>query len=142
MSAGDSAAIMIVLALPPRLFCSSIVSTESRYGTRPFFLSAGSELAASAEMQLPRHVSDRLMAAPSFSRSPVAPVESARSLPARSMRLMTATLSLAVPAARSTRVCVSTIWKMVCARDDVAFMAVLATVRALVPASISCAMLA
>ena len=117
----------------------------------------------------------RLMALPSFSRSPVAPVESARSLPARSMRLMiatwsrnvthathptmecivavaesqphklprhtysttTRTLSVALPASTSTFVCVSTIWKMVCARDDVAFICVDATVRALVPASIS-----
>ena len=128
---------MMVLALPPSEFCSSMVSAESRYGTRIFFLLAGSELNASAEMQLPRQESDWLMAAPSFRRSPVAPVESARSLPARSIRLMMATLSFAVPAARSTLVCVRMIWKMVCARDEVAFMAVDATVRALLPASMS-----
>ena len=57
MSAGLMAAIMIVFALPPREFCSSMVSTESRYGTRTFFV-PGPLLAASAEMQLPSDDSD------------------------------------------------------------------------------------
>jgi len=105
MSAGDSAAIITVLALPPSELASSIVSTESRYGTRTGGL-PGVELAASAEMTLPSEESDRLMALPSFKRAPVAPVESARSEPARSMRLMILVTSTALPAERSTRVCV------------------------------------
>ena len=39
-------------------------------------------------MTLPNVVRDLLMLAPSLSRVPVAPVESARSLPARSTRLI------------------------------------------------------
>jgi len=42
---------------------------------------------ASAEITLPRVVSDLLMFAPSLSRVPLAPDESARSLPAKSTRL-------------------------------------------------------
>lgn len=127
---------MTVLALPPSEFCSSIVSTESLYGTRICFLAlAGSPLWASAEMTLPSDVSDRLIAAPSLSLSPVAPVESARSEPAKSTRLMSDERSVALPAARSTVVTVSWIEKIVCARLLVAFIAVLATVRACDPES-------
>ena len=43
---------------------------------------------ASAEMTLPSVVNDLLMFAPSLSRTPLAPVESALSLPARSTRLI------------------------------------------------------
>ena len=43
---------------------------------------------ASAEMTLPSVVSDLLMLAPSLRRVPVAPVESALSLPAKSTRLI------------------------------------------------------
>ncbi len=88
-SAGLSAAIMIVLALPPSAFWRSIVSTESRYGTRIFFF-FGSLFAASAEITLPSEERDWLIALPSFSRSPVAPVPDCRSEPARSIRLMMA----------------------------------------------------
>lgn len=45
------------------------------------------DASARAEMTLPRVVNDLLMLAPSFKRAPVAPVELARSLPARSTRL-------------------------------------------------------
>lgn len=70
--------------------------TESRYGTKasvtfletPFLGSGVLEASASAEITLPRVVSDLLMLAPSFSRAPVAPVELALSLPARSTRLL------------------------------------------------------
>lgn len=42
---------------------------------------------ASADMTLPRVVRDLLIFAPSLSRVPLAPVESARSLPAKSTKL-------------------------------------------------------
>ena len=45
-------------------------------------------ISARAEMTLPSVVSDLLMLAPSFRRVPLAPVESARSDPARSTRLI------------------------------------------------------
>ena len=83
------AAIMMVLALPPREFCNSIVNTESRYGTRTFL--PPPELWANAEMQLPSDERDKLMALPSFNRAPVAPVPLWRSDPARSIKLMMAT---------------------------------------------------
>lgn len=101
MSAGDKAAIMIVLLkamqtfhykgnfrailviranlLPPKAFCSNFVRTESRYGTMTFFFPM--DRSAKAEMTFPRAESDLLIFAPSFSRSPVAPVLSARSDP-------------------------------------------------------------
>jgi hypothetical protein len=43
---------------------------------------------ASAEITFPRVVNDLLMLAPSLSRVPLAPVESALSLPARSTKLI------------------------------------------------------
>ena len=46
------------------------------------------DASARAAMTLPSVVSDLLMLEPSFSRVPVAPVELARSLPARSTRLI------------------------------------------------------
>jgi hypothetical protein len=50
----------------------------------PFLLS---DADAKAEMTFPNVVSDLLMFAPSFSRWPVAPVEFARSEPAKSTKL-------------------------------------------------------
>lgn len=50
------------------------------------------------EMTLPRVTSDLLMFPPSFSRTPVAPVASARSLPARSTRWILLTVSLGISA--------------------------------------------
>lgn len=68
--------------------------TESRYGTNdsgaflaPFLGAGALDASARAEMTLPSVVSDLLMLEPSFSRVPVAPVELALSLPARSTRL-------------------------------------------------------
>ena len=84
MSAGERAAIIIVLLLPPRAFCNSLVNTESRYGTNTFFLPM--ERSARAEMTLPRADNDLLMFAPSLRRSPVAPVEPARSEPEKERR--------------------------------------------------------
>ena len=66
---------------PPRAFCKSFVSTESRYGTMAFFFLAGSLFSAKADITFPKAESDLLMLAPSFRRSPVAPVLSARSDP-------------------------------------------------------------
>jgi hypothetical protein len=68
------------------------IQTESRYGTNssPFFfplLPSLLEAAASDEITFPRVVRDLLMFAPSFNRWPVAPVEFARSEPAKSTRL-------------------------------------------------------
>ena len=51
-------------------------------------------MSARAEMTRPRVVRDLLMLEPSFSRSPSAPVFPARSLPARSTRLILATFSV------------------------------------------------
>lgn len=56
------------------------------------------------------------------------------------MRLIIATRSTALPDARLIFVCVRMIVKTVCAREDVAFMFVAATVRAFVPESSSLAM--
>jgi hypothetical protein len=121
-----------VLLLPPRAFCNNLVKAESLYGTLVFFPSLCS---ARALMTFPRQDRLMLIPAPSLRRSPVAPVESTRSLPAKSTRLMTAVLAISLPAlflffwtkVRPT---------MVCALDEVAFMLVLATVRFIVPSSI------
>ena len=67
-----------VLLLPPRAFSKSLVRTESLYGTLTPFLP--SLCSAKAWITLPKEDKLRLMAAPSFSRSPVAPVDSTRSL--------------------------------------------------------------
>ena len=69
---------MIVFELPPRAVWSIWVSFESRYGMKTFFFGL---FAASArdEMTLPSAESDLLIAAPSFSRSPVAPARCAAS---------------------------------------------------------------
>ena len=68
---------MTVLLFPPRAFCKSLVRTESLNGTLTFLPSVCS---ARACITLPRDERLWLMAAPSFRRSPVAPVESTRSL--------------------------------------------------------------
>jgi hypothetical protein len=105
------AAIIAVFELPPKLSLRSHVKTylitvnsqarqdsvngertESRYGTNssalPFFFLPASWLAtASVEMTLPSVVRDLLILAPSLRRWPVAPVELARSDPAKSTRL-------------------------------------------------------
>ena len=67
-SAGETAAIMSVEAFPPSDSRSRSVSFESRYGMC-FDLESASIL-----MTRPSIMSDLLMAAPSDSRSPVAPV--------------------------------------------------------------------
>ena len=104
-------AIMTVAELPPRLFISSCVSLRrvgwwvggwvgewvAEWGAAFMGREAAAtylELrkgtcgapSARATMHWPRHCSDLLMLAPSFSRVPVAPVWPTRSLPARSTR--------------------------------------------------------
>ena len=112
MSAGDIAASMVVLELPPSDSRKSHVKTESRYLSTPKQkklykknptnnntagastthgtwlppLAAFEERSARAEITSPSVVSDLLMFAPSLSRSPVAPVDCDLSLPARSTR--------------------------------------------------------
>ena len=159
-SADLMAATMAVRELPPRLSRSSQVRDESRYGMKSplplaFFLSLDSS--ASAEMTLPSVVSDLLMLAPSFRRAPdvnhecighgevgchapVAPVDSARSLPAKSTRLILLTLSVTRPDTGSVVRWVSTMLNTACERLLVSFMLVAATVRALLPSSIRLAM--
>ena len=78
--AGEHAAIITVLVLPPRESCRRRVSLESRYGMCCDFPST-SEL-----MTLPRAVNDRLILMPSFIVQPVAPVFEFLSEPARSTR--------------------------------------------------------
>jgi len=53
----------------------------------PFLGGGALEASARAEMTFPNVVNDLFMLAPSFRRAPVAPVELALSLPARSTRL-------------------------------------------------------
>lgn len=133
MSAGESAATMIVFELPPSADWRICVSFESRYGMKIFFLGLLA-WSASAEMTLPSDESDLLMAAPSLRRSPVAPVDSARSEPARSTRFMSDLISFLRP---SSLISWHTVMVMiVCAREEVAFICVAATVREAVPASI------
>ena len=87
---------MMVFALPPSASWRMHVSFDSRYGTSTFFFGL-LLFSASAVMTLPSIVSDRLMAAPSLSLSPVAPVDSARSDPARSTRFILAFFSECFP---------------------------------------------
>ena len=68
---------MIVLLFPPRAFCNNLVKTESLKGIRTFF---PSDCSARALITFPRLDKLMLIPAPSFKRSPVAPVESTLSL--------------------------------------------------------------
>ena len=80
-SLGLIVAIIAVLELPESESFSSHVSTEFRKGTCIFPLD-------NALMTSPRAAKERFMLLASVNRSPEAPVYDARSLPARSMRLM------------------------------------------------------
>eukprot|EP00160_Parvularia_atlantis_P014531 Unigene3677_Nuclearia_a/m.11212 Unigene3677_Nuclearia_a/g.11212 ORF Unigene3677_Nuclearia_a/g.11212 Unigene3677_Nuclearia_a/m.11212 type:complete len:570 (+) Unigene3677_Nuclearia_a:1-1710(+) len=135
IAAGLIVATMIVFEFPPRLSLSSHVSTESRYGTNGCLLLRGSD-SASALMTSPSVLSDLLILAPSLSRSPVVPLLPARSLPARSTRLILLVFSLVIFTSGSYLTCVSTSVKIACDRLLSAFIAVAATVRALLPSSI------
>jgi hypothetical protein len=121
-----------------------------------FFFPAGADEAmASAEMTLPSVVSDLLMFAPSFRRWPVAPVELARSEPAKSIKLsfrlafsfphssargrthlIRDTFSVSRFVSLSCLFIVSSSVNTACDRELVSFMFVAATVRALLPSSI------
>ena len=83
-----------------------------------------------------------LMFEPSFSRSPTAPVLTARSDPARSTREILLTFSPLTPLTRSVNVWVRMTVKTACDLEDSLFMLVEATVRLLLPSiirsSISC----
>ena len=96
MEAGDTAQIMIVLELPPRAFYKILVKLESLYGTTVFF-SFPIALSARTLMHVPKTVKLLLMAHPSFSRWPSAPVYPAFSEPARSTKLITENLSFFRP---------------------------------------------
>ena len=82
--AGEIAAIIAVLELPPSAELSMRVSLESRYGMCcvPFLPSL------SLLMTAPSARSDLLIAFPSLRRDPVAPVFFWRSDPARSTRYL------------------------------------------------------
>ena len=69
-------------------------------------------------MTFPRVVRDLLMFAPSFNRCPVAPVELARSEPARSTRLMRDTFSVSRLVSTSCLFIVRRRVKTACERDE------------------------
>ena len=134
MFAGDKAAIMHVLVFPPRAFCNRNVSLDSLNGGATFFPSA---FLARAEMTFPKIMRLLLILDPSFSLSPVAPVLSALSEPARSIKLMSeAFLFRTWPESLSMKIYLNWIVVTVWALDDVAFMFVDPIVLFLVPLSI------
>lgn len=85
-------------------------------------------ISANAEMTLPSVVKLLLMLAPSLSRVPLAPVESARSLPAKSTKLIFDTFSEHKSVSSSCFCCVKNIVNTACERELVSFMFVAATV--------------
>lgn len=85
-------------------------------------------ISARALMTLPRVVKLLLMLAPSLRRVPLAPVESARSEPARSTNDILLTFSVANPVEASCRSCVKNIVKTAWDLLDVSFIFVAATV--------------
>ena len=96
MDAGEMAQIMMVLELPPSAFYRILVRAESLYGTMDFF-SLPIALSAKILIQVPKTVRLLLIAQPSLSLSPVAPVCPAFSEPAKSTRLMTENFSILRP---------------------------------------------
>jgi len=86
-------ATMTVLLLPPRLSLSSQVRVESRYGTKLVDFLLLLLMSARVEITSPSVVNDLFMLLPSAKRAPLAPVLPARSLPARSTRLILLTFS-------------------------------------------------
>mmetsp|Transcript_11029 Transcript_11029/g.28282 ORF Transcript_11029/g.28282 Transcript_11029/m.28282 type:complete len:492 (+) Transcript_11029:544-2019(+) len=121
-SAGLTHATITVLALPPRLSCSTRVNLLARYGTweRP-----GSH---SASMQFRSASRPRLMLAVSFCCSPWTPDFFNRSLPAKSTRCILAVRRSSV-SAPSCPVCTrrlreTVMVKMACEREECAFMSV------------------
>ena len=88
---------VIYLEFPPRLCWRNRVSLESRNG-----MCSRGRPSESLLMTSPRVINDLLMLMPSLSRSPTAPVWSARSDPARSTRLRWATLMARPSSSRSS----------------------------------------
>ena len=148
---GETHAIIAVRQLPPSESCRMRVSFESRYGTctlRPL-------ASHSVDMTLASAESDRLIFFDSSSRSPLSPMNAARSLPARSTRLSRESLS-AVPssparAASATAsaadasgeplpgvmTCSSTTVNSACERELTSLIRVAAVVRARCPRAAS-----
>lgn len=92
------------------------VRFESLYGTiYPFALPTA--FSASTLMQLPNTVRLLLIAQPSFSLTPSAPVCFDFSEPAKSTKLITDSFSVFLPA--SLKICLNSIVMMVCARLEV-----------------------
>lgn len=92
---------------------------------------------ARAEITLPKIIRLLLMLAPSANLSPVAPVDSALSEPAKSMRLISDVFSLIfLPDPLSMMIYLKDMVVTVCALDEVAFIFVLPIVRFDVPLSI------
>lgn len=129
--AGDRAAIILVFVFPPRAFCNKKVSCDSLKGGATFFPSA---FLARAEMTFPRIMRLLLMFEPSLSLSPVAPVLSALSEPARSIKLISdAFLLITFPLPLSMKIYLNEIVVTVCALEEVAFIFVEPMVLLLVP---------
>lgn len=96
MSAGETAHTMIVFEFPPSAFYRIRVKLESRYGTTSF-LAFPQALSAKTLIHVPKTVRLLLIAQPSLSRSPDAPVWPAFSEPAKSTRLITENFSVFLP---------------------------------------------
>ena len=87
MLAGDKAHIITVFEFPPRAFWRILVKAESLYGgSTSFFLPKA--LSANVLMTFPKTSKLLLILQPSLSLAPVAPVEFALSLPAKSTRFI------------------------------------------------------
>mmetsp|Transcript_17536 Transcript_17536/g.61646 ORF Transcript_17536/g.61646 Transcript_17536/m.61646 type:complete len:237 (+) Transcript_17536:479-1189(+) len=136
-AAGDTVAIIIVLLLPPRLSLSRRVSTELRYGTNDARRPCASGV-DSALITAPSALRLRLMVLASLSRSPLTPAVLARSLPARSTRLILLIFSHTAPVARLVPRCRKRSVKSACERLDSSFICVAAVVRSLLPMKSSC----
>ena len=94
-SAGEIAAIITVLVLPPRESYSNLVSLESLYGICLDFPSTKEDIT------LPKAVKERLILIPSFNVYPVAPVLLDLSDPAKSTKFNFPALILYSPSISS-----------------------------------------
>jgi len=84
-SAGEIAAIMIVLEFPPSAFYSILVNFDSLYGTTTFIASfLPAALSARILMTFPRKLKDLLILEPSACLYVSSPIVSALSEPAKS----------------------------------------------------------
>mmetsp|Transcript_105520 Transcript_105520/g.305190 ORF Transcript_105520/g.305190 Transcript_105520/m.305190 type:complete len:230 (+) Transcript_105520:1354-2043(+) len=120
-------ATMTVLQLPPSESLNNRVNFESRYGTKE-------QPDAKALMQFPSASKERLMFAPSRSRTPRLSVCEARSEPARSIIDNFPIIVICPsPGAAGARRCSTTIWSTAWDLDEVTFMAVGSVVRRWLP---------